>query len=95
MKQHILWSLTSFCSSSGKASVNRVIKKCRGAILAVMSESSSLAASLKCFSPYNLWNSRYFPKKEEMFYSATLDCDEKRYILTAAHTWITSDLMLM
>lgn len=54
---------TSFCSNSGRASVSRVIQKLLGAILAVMSERRSLAASLKRFSPYSLWNSRYFPTK--------------------------------
>lgn len=42
---------TSFCSSSGSASVSSVIQKLRGAILAVMSERSSFAASVKRFSP--------------------------------------------
>lgn len=60
---------TSFCSNSGRASVSKVIQKLLGAILAVMRERRSLAASLKRFSPYSLWNSRYFPTKirEQMF----------------------------
>lgn len=58
------WWLTSFCSSSGRASVSRVIQKLCGAIFAVIRERSSFAASLKRFSPYSLWNSRYFPEKE-------------------------------
>lgn len=60
--------LTSFCSSSGRASVNRVIQKLRGAIFAVMRERSSLAASVKRSSPYNLWNSRYFPEEKKCLF---------------------------
>lgn len=81
--------LTSFCSSSGRASVSRVIQKLRGAIFAVMSESSSFAASLKRFSPYSLWNSLYFPGERKIssltsimwfFFSVLL-----RFSLTSTH----------
>ena len=53
--------LTSFCSSSGSASVSRVIQKEQGAMWAVININSSLAASENRFSPYSRWNSRYFP----------------------------------
>lgn len=58
-------SRTCFCSKRGRASVSRVIQKERGAIWEVIRDSRRDAASPKRFSPYNRWNSRYFPIRKE------------------------------
>lgn len=55
---------TCFCSRRGRASVRSVIQKDRGAIWEVISDRRREAPSTKRFSPYNRWNSRYFPRKE-------------------------------
>lgn len=73
--------VTSFCSSSGRASVSRVIQKLRGAILAVMRERSSFAASSERFSPYSLWNSRYFPMNDERATFSHCNADQCFYFL--------------
>ena len=70
---------TCFCSKRGRASVSSVIQKDRGAIWDVINDRRREAASTKRFSPYNRWNSRYFPMENEKNQQVTLALTQTSY----------------